>query len=380
MGQDDNRALEDDRALEVGPALEGGCALEDGSALEKSHEVHADEAIHNSIALDSDAQHDYSLNENHAFEYNLADIIDVAIENEPDIESGYASGRQPLTKPGFILILASIFKSTSVHIVFVLFIIYFSNFSDSNIQPNSEPTSPPIRATLYFPPKPQAVAQATTEEPKQQPAESFSKEEIPETVIEEAISEKIVNEESATKITNPAEQFPESIEQAQTVPPLEALETNSLHSQPSASSPTPSSVPSSSSSRMERRNQALSSHLNKLQETQLHQMSQNAARNKDQIFYEQQTQGLKYDPQRFNSNVGGGLNNSNLEYMEQMHLTGIEMSAAHQSQLKPTTVDCDSAAGKVAKTMSIFLGGRVSCNKTPEFQKYIDARLNKNQK
>ena len=174
----------------------------------------------------------------------------------------------------------------------------------------------------------------------------------------------------------PAEQTPENLTETKTMEPQETLETNLVHSQSTSAQLTPPSSPS----RMERRNQALSSHLNKLQEVQIQQMSQDAVRNKDQIFYERQTQGLSYDPQKFANSAQGGLNSSNLEYMEQMHLTGMEMSVEHQSQLEPSNVDCTSTSGKIAQTMSFFMGGRVSCTPAPDFQKYIDARLNKNPK
>ena len=130
----------------------------------------------------------------------------------------------------------------------------------------------------------------------------------------------------------------------------------------------------SSATRMQRLNQALSNHLNSLHENKVAEMSQDASRNWQQEYYQRQTTGYKPPPSEAQDS---GRTPIDEEYTENMMETGIEMSGAHQSMFKAKEVDCSNTASEVLTSLSGVFGGRVKCSDTPDFQKYIDARLKK---
>lgn len=223
--QDETHVLDASHALENALFMEKGVALKDSLALKngKAHD------IENAFAID--------------------------ICNESEIQFSNSPGYLTTPKPTLIFVLTSIFKSTSVHIGLVFFVVYFSNVGGNIIQSHSKPVKSPIEATLYFPP-------ASIEKiPKTKDAIELVNEEL---IIEETATQETNIKEIMEKVTEPVDQIPDNIEQAAANQPQQTLETESGISK---SSPMTSSAQSqsSSSSRMERRNQALSSHLNQLQ-------------------------------------------------------------------------------------------------------------------
>jgi len=231
----------------------------------------------------------------------------------------------------------TLFGSLLLHTTFLTILIYFSAQQTPLIlQP--VPEVDPIQAILYYPPRPEPL-----------PIE-------PEVVENEAAEPEVVETESAEPeaITKPVDATQE-IEISNETPELVREEI--ISPEPNSDTPpaldapqspeTPvASVDNTSTSNLQRLNQALSSHLGQIADQEMQAMSNDAVRNRARDFYQQQTQGyslVEEDPNE-----------------------------------RPTkNIDCSGTGGKAVGMLSGLLGGTLRCTDKPDFQKYIDARLNK---
>lgn len=245
-----------------------------------------------------------------------------------------------------------------VHGLLFFLLFYFSGFTGKSLNKEQADISA-IKATLYFPPPaPLVEVQPDTE----QLAEDI---EVPEPIPETAepeIAEPEIPQPQTVEHETPAPEVTENV--VEQSPVVEESNSGTLSEPPEQSS----------TGRLERLNQALSSHLNKMHEQQVTQMSEEASRNWHQDYYQRQTSGYKPPSQ---PQVQSKRDGPNIDYTESMMDTGIEMSADHQSQFKAKEVDCSTTAGEVARSLAGMFGGRVKCNDNSGFQKYIDARLKK---
>ncbi|MCC2605010.1 cell envelope integrity protein TolA [Planctobacterium marinum] len=220
----------------------------------------------------------------------------------------------------------TLFSSLVLHSIFCAIILYFSAMQAPVILQPAPPVIP-IQATLYYPPLPAALpAEPEIEETEtavETPVEStqeLRQEPIARTEITDVPEQAIAQNEPEVD-TQPSPATPENL------PPKNALN----HSEPNS---------------LQRLNQALSSHLGQIAEQEMQAMSNDAVRNRDQTFYQQQTQGynlVEEDPNK-----------------------------------RPTkNIDCSGTTGKTVGILSGLLGGTLRCTEKPDFQRYIDSRLNK---
>lgn len=236
----------------------------------------------------------------------------------------------------------TLFGSLLLHATFLTILIYFSA-QQAPLILNPVPEVNPIQATLYYPPIPEYL----TVEPEVLE---------PEVVENEAVEPEVVETESAKPeaITEPVD-APQEIEINNETPELVQEEIISPESNtdtpPALDTPqspeTPiAAIDNTGTSNLQRLNQSLSSHLGQIAEQEMQAMSNDAVRNRARDFYQQQTQGyslVEEDPNE-----------------------------------RPTkNIDCSGAGGKTVGMLSGLLGGTLRCTDKPDFQKYIDARLNK---
>lgn len=190
----------------------------------------------------------------------------------------------------------------------------------------------PIQATLYFPKITQETVPKQTETVIPEPTEPLNPEKIIKTAPE------IVSAQSSE--TPPAQP---------TQPPQPENQTTELPSiAKTTEADTQQTLPADSGSRLHRLNQALSSHLNNLSEQKIQSLTESATNRREEQFYRQQTKGYQ------------------LPFEE--------------PQMKVKKINCSNTVGMAAGAISGLLGGNLRCTEQPDFQRFIDARLNKQRK
>lgn len=223
--------------------------------------------------------------------------------------------------------MLTILVSLLLHIIIFGLVFTLNTHKHDPVIHNQDPVQV-ISAHLYFPPPiklnaPEIPPNDVSVEQELTQIESS----VEETTIEETTLEEVTIDEASVE------------EKGETVEPITA-------SQDTLESTTISAADTPSESRSQRLSNALSSHLRSLEQQKMGELETTITRNRNQIMYEQS-------------------------------IERIALPKEPEPEFKTKAIDCSSTTGEIAGLLSSLAGGTLRCSDTPDFQKYIDARLNK---